>query len=42
VPLYHLIYDLLLAMGVIMSVIFYRFSPSARDMLRIRNKVMKK
>ena len=41
-PLYHLIYDLLLAMGVIMSVIFYRFSPSARDMLRIRNKVMKK
>lgn len=41
-PLYYLIYDSLLAIGVIISFILHRFFPLAKDtLLRIKNKVMK-
>ena len=41
-PLYHLIYDLLLAIGIIVSFMFYRFFPLGKDVLsRIRNKIIK-
>lgn len=41
-PLYHLIYDSILIIGIIMSFILYRFYPSAKNMLlKIKNKIVK-
>jgi hypothetical protein len=41
-PLYHLIYDLLLAIGIVVSFMFYRFFPLGKDVLsRIKNKIIR-
>jgi len=41
-PLYHLIYDLLLAIGIVVSFIFYRFFPLGKDVLsRIKHKIIR-
>jgi len=42
-PLYHLIYDSILTIGVIISFILYRFYPLVKNiLLKIKNKIVKK
>ncbi len=41
-PLYHLIYDLVLAIGIFVSFMFYRFFPLIKDVLSwIKNKIIR-